>query len=194
MNSHSPKPKTRATTYFQIAQNNCTLLIASNYPKKLFFNKHGSFIIILSSDKNLFADISPKWQKFLCFCSSLLGCFLPYINNRQQAAAHNVVVDKLKGIEESLHEICNNRNWVRPHRKYRRSNSPKPTKSYDGDVLTLGNEFKQLFDAKRKLNESSLSEMYCKIKSEIKDLGKCSIGASAIAENFYKCKTNPRLP
>ena len=102
-----------------------------------------------------------------------------------------MVVDKLNGIEESVHEIRNNCNWVRPHRKYRRSNSPKPVESYEGDVLTLWNEFKNLFDAKRKLNESSLSEMYCKIKSEIEDLGKGTIGTSTL-ENFYKCKTNPK--
>ena len=57
--------------------------------------------------------------------------------------------------------------------------------------VTLWNEFKKLFEAKRKLNESSLSEMYCKIKSEIENLGKSTIGTSTV-ENFYKCQTNPR--
>ena len=33
--------------------------------------------------------------------------------------------------------------------------------------------------------------MYRKLKSEIEDLGKGSIGTSTL-ENFYKCKTNPR--
>ena len=85
-----------------------------------------------------------------------IACFLSYFNNHQQAATHNVVVDKLNSIEESLHEIRNNRNWIRPHSKYRRSNSPKPVvESYEGDILTLWNEFKQLFDAKRKLDNIS---------------------------------------
>ena len=111
-----------------------------------------------------------------------IACFLSYINNHQQAAAHNVVVDKLNGIEGSLCEILK---WFKPNDKHR---SPK---SYGGDVLTLWNEFKQLFEAKSKLNESSLSEMYCKVKSEIKDLGNGTIGTFTL-ENFYKCKTNPR--
>ena len=110
-------------------------------------------------------------------------------NNHQQTAAHNVAIDKLNGIEESLHEIHNNYNWVRPHSKYQSSNSPKPVESYEGDILTLWNEFKKLFDAKRKLHNSSLSEMYCKIKSEIENLRKGTIGTSTL-ENFYKCKTN----
>jgi hypothetical protein len=33
--------------------------------------------------------------------------------------------------------------------------------------------------------------MYCKIKSEIENLGKGTIGTSMLA-NLYKCKTNPR--
>jgi hypothetical protein len=83
-------------------------------------------------------------------------------------------------LKKSLCEIRNNHKWFL-----------KPTKLYEGDVLTLWNEFKQLFDAKRKLDNSSLSEMYCKIKSEINDLGKGTIGVSTL-ENFYKQKTNPK--
>jgi len=65
------------------------------------------------------------------------------------------------------------------------------TKSYDGDVLTLWNKFAHLFDAKRKTNDVSLSEMYCKIKREIDDFGKGTIRTSTL-ENFYKCRTNPK--
>ena len=52
-------------------------------------------------------------------------------------------------------------------------------------------QFKQLFDAKKKLNNSSLSEMYCKVKGEIDNLDKGAIGTSTL-ENFYKCRTNPK--
>jgi hypothetical protein len=90
-----------------------------------------------------------------------IACF-SYVNNRQQAAVH-MVIDKLK----SLCEIRDNFKWFKPNNKHC---SPKPTKSYKGDVLPLWNEFKQLFDAKRKL-DISLSEMCCKIKSKIEDLG-----------------------
>jgi hypothetical protein len=117
-----------------------------------------------------------------------IACFLSYINNYQQTAAHNVVVDKLNGIEGSLCEIQDNLKWFKPNNKHR---SPKPTKPYEGDVLALWNEFKKLFDAKRKLNDSSLSEMYCKVKGEIDNLEKGTIGTSTL-ENFYKCKTNPK--
>jgi hypothetical protein len=74
------------------------------------------------------------------------------------------MVDKLNDIEKSVCEIRDNCNWVRPHNDHQKSNPSKLTKLYDGDVLTLWNEFKQLFDAKRKLNDISLSEMCCKIK------------------------------
>ncbi|KAG9303601.1 hypothetical protein G9A89_018497 [Geosiphon pyriformis] len=47
--------------------------------------------------------------------------------------------------------------------------SPKPIKSYEGDVLTLWDEFKKL----------------------VEDLGKGTIGASTV-ENFYKQKTNSK--
>ena len=69
----------------------------------------------------------------------------------------HMVLDKLK----SVCKIHNNDNckWFKPHNKYRTSSSFKPTKSYDENVLTLWNEFKQLFDAKRKLDDISLSEM-----------------------------------
>ena len=40
------------------------------------------------------------------------------------------------------------------------------------DVLRLWNEVKQLFDAKRKLDNINQSEMYRKVKSDIEDLGK----------------------
>jgi len=53
------------------------------------------------------------------------------------------------------------------------------------------NKFKQLMDVKKRLNDISLSAIYCKVKSEIEDLGKGSIGAS-IVENFYKRKMNPK--
>ena len=79
-----------------------------------------------------------------------------------------MVVDELK----SVCKIRDNLKWFKPHNNHRKSSRPKPTKSYDGDVLTLWNEFKKLFNAKRKLDGISLSAMYCKIKSEIYDLGK----------------------
>jgi hypothetical protein len=116
------------------------------------------------------------------------ACFFAHINNRQQAAAHNVVVDKLNGIERSLCEIQDNLKWFKSNDKHR---SPNPIKSYEGDVPTLWNEFKKLVDAKRKTNDVSLSKMYRNIKSEIEDLGKGSIGTSTL-ENFYKRKTNPK--
>ena len=87
-----------------------------------------------------------------------------------------MVIDKLNDINENLREIHNN---------YQKSSPPKPTKSYDGDVLALWNKFAHLFDAKRKTDDVSLSKMYCKLKSEIEDLGKGSIGTSTL-ENFYK--------
>ena len=103
----------------------------------------------------------------------------------------NVVLDKLNCIEESLYEIRDKLNWFKPHNKYQRSSS---LKSYEGVVLRLWNEFKQFLDANKKLNETSLSEMYCKVKSEIEGLGKgnISIGVSTV-KNFYKCKTNPKI-
>jgi len=108
------------------------------------------------------------------------ACFFAHINNHQQATAHNVVVDKLNVIEKSFCEIRDNFKWFKPNNKHC---SPKPTKSYKGDVLPLWNEFKQLFDAKRKL-DISLSEICCKIKSKIEDFGKGIVGTSTL-ENFY---------
>jgi len=102
-----------------------------------------------------------------------------------------MVIDKLNDINENLREIHNNCNWVRPRNNHQKSSPPKPTKSYDGDVLTHWNEFKKLVDAKRKLNDSSLSKMYRKIKGEIDNLEKSTIGTSTL-ENFYKRKTNPK--
>ena len=52
-----------------------------------------------------------------------IACFVSYINNRQQTAAHNVVLDKLNGIEGSLCKILK---WFKPNNKHC---SPKPTKS-----------------------------------------------------------------
>jgi hypothetical protein len=86
--------------------------------------------------------------------------------------------------------VCEIQNCISSH-KSRASRSVKATKSYDENVLSLWNEFKQLFDTKKKLGNSSLSEMYCKIKGEIEDLGKGTIGTATL-ENFYKCKTNPK--
>ena len=100
-----------------------------------------------------------------------------------------MVIDKLNDINENLCEIHNNCNWVRPRNDHQKSSPPKPTKSYDGDVLTLWNKFAHLFDAKRRTNDVSLSKMYHKLKREIEDLGKGSIGTSTL-ENFYKPKTN----
>jgi hypothetical protein len=45
--------------------------------------------------------------------------------------------------------------------------SVKTTEPYDRDVLTLWNEFKELFATERKLNDDSPSKIYCKIKNEI---------------------------
>jgi len=78
-------------------------------------------------------------------------CFLSYINNRQQAATHNVVVDKLDGIKRSLCEIRDNLKWFKPNNKH---HSPKPTKLYEGSILKLWNEFKRILDAKRKLDNA----------------------------------------
>ena len=113
------------------------------------------------------------------------ACFFAHINNHQQAAAHNVVVDKLDGIKRSLCEIRDNLKWCKPNNKHR---SPKPTKLYEGSILKLWNEFKRILDAKRKLDNISQSKMYRKIKSEIEDLGKGSIGVSTV-ENFYEFQT-----
>jgi len=99
-----------------------------------------------------------------------------------------MVVNKFNCIEESLCEIRDNLRWFKPNDKHR---SLKPTKLYAGSVLKLWNEFKQIIDAKRKLDNVSWSKMYLKVKSEIEDLRKGSIGVSTL-ENFYKRKMNPK--
>jgi hypothetical protein len=106
-----------------------------------------------------------------------IACFLLYL---QQTAAHNMVIDKLNDINENLRETHNNCNWIRPRNDHQKSSPPKPTKSYDGDVLTLWNKFAHLFDAKRKTDDVSLSKIYRKLKSEIEDLGQGSIGTSTL--------------
>jgi hypothetical protein len=78
-----------------------------------------------------------------------IACFLSYINNYQQTAAHNVVIDKLNGIEGSLCKIQDNLKWFKPNDKHRSLN---PIKSYE-DVLTFWNEFKKFFDAKKKTRQ-----------------------------------------
>ena len=77
----------------------------------------------------------------------------------------------------------NNDNYVRPHN----SRISSSVKAYDRDVLILWNKFKELFDAERKstIILNSLSETYCKIKSEINSLGKGTISAPTV-QNFYK--------
>ena len=60
----------------------------------------------------------------------------------------------------------------------------KATKSYDGRFK----ELKQLFDTKRKLDDNSLSAIFCKIKSEIEDLKKGIIGASMVKNFFTNAK------
>ena len=99
-----------------------------------------------------------------------------------------MVVNKFNCIEESLCEIRDNLRWFKPNDKHR---SLKPTKLYAGSILKLWNEFKRIIDAKRKLDNVSWSKMYLKVKSEIKDLRKGSIGVSTL-ENFYKRKMNPK--
>jgi hypothetical protein len=66
------------------------------------------------------------------------ACFLSYIKNHQQTAAHNVVVNKFNCIEEILCELRDKLKWFKPH-NYQTSSPPK---SYEGNVLTLWNEFK----------------------------------------------------
>ena len=76
-------------------------------------------------------------------------------------------------IKRSLCEIQDNLKWFKPNDKHC---SLKPTKLYKRSILKLWTKSKRILDAKRKLDNVSWSKMYLKVKSEIKDLRKGSIG------------------
>jgi|SRR6185312_11064800 len=124
MNLHSPKPKILATTYFQTVQKD--YMVSSNCEQTIC-TKRWFVILILTTacmpqrmligfHLQIFLSKMAEAFMLLLFLAWVLtttcdvyNCMLPSVY--QQAAAHNVVVDKLNGIEGSLCEIRDNLKW-----------------------------------------------------------------------------------